>query len=262
MMQSLTTAATGMVAQQYNLDTISNNLANVNTTGFKRQRAEFEDLTYQTFQVSGTSNSSTAVQPTSVQIGLGSNLAASASSFGIGPMQSTGNALDLAINGDGFFMVKRADGTTAYTRDGNFQTDSAGNIVTNNGDKIDPPILIPPGSTAVNISADGTVSGILVGSTEPQVIGQIKIAMVPNPGGLTRAGQNLFTASAGSGEPTPVTPGESGSGPLQSSYLEGSNVQVVDEMVRMIMAQRAYEINSKAIQTADQMLSIVNGLAR
>ena len=262
MMQSLTTAATGMVAQQYNLDTISNNLANVNTTGFKRQRAEFEDLAYQTFQLSGTANSTTAVQPTSVQIGLGSNFAASATSFAIGTMQSTGNALDLAINGDGFFAVKRADGSLAYTRDGNFQTDSTGSIVTNDGDKLDPPITIPPGSSAVNVSADGTVSGILVGTTEPSVIGNIKISVVPNPGGLTRLGKNLFAASTGSGEPNSVPPGESGSGALQSTYLEGSNVQVVDEMVRMITAQRAYEINSKAIQTADQMLSIVNGLSR
>ena len=262
MLTSLNTAATGMVAQQYNLDVIANNLANVNTTGFKHQRAEFEDLAYQTTEVAGATNSATSTQPTSVQIGLGANFVASATGFESGPMNSTGNPYDLAINGNGFFAIKRADGTTAYTRDGSFKTDSAGNLVTNNGEQLDPPINIPTGSTEVSISSDGTISGVLPGSKDPQVIAQIQIAFIPNPGGLTRLGENLFAAGTAAGAVTLVTPGESGTGQIRSSFLEGSNVQVVDEMVRMIMAQRAYEINSKAIQTSDQMLSIINGLVR
>jgi flagellar basal-body rod protein FlgG len=260
MLQSLNTASTGMAAQQYNLDVISNNLANVNTTGFKSQRAEFEDLTYQTPQVSGTTNTSTAVQPTSVQVGMGANFVASVTNFTQGALSQTGNTYDMAINGAGFFMVTLSDGSTAYTRDGNFQTDSAGNLVDDNGNKVSPAITVPTGAKSISIGADGTVSAILVGSTDPQTIGNIKTAVFPNQGGLTRIGDNLYTASAGSGAATITTPGEQGSGSIQQSYLEGSNVSVVDEMVRMIMAQRAYEINSKVVQTGDQMLSMTDNL--
>lgn len=264
MLQSMNTAATGMVAQQYNLDIISNNLANVNTTAFKTQRAEFNDLTYQTMQLSGTSTSASTLQPTSVQVGLGVNFSSNATSFTQGPMESTGNALDVAIKGNGFFKVKLPDGNFAYTRDGNFQTDANGNMVTSDGYSLEPPINIPTGATAVNIAADGTVSGLLPGANDPTTLGNMKVSVVPNPAGMTRMGQNLYTANTASGTPTDVAPGDSGTGAgtLQATFLEGSNVQVVDEMVRMIMAQRAYEINSKAIQTSDQLLSMVDGLAR
>jgi flagellar basal-body rod protein FlgG len=217
---------------------------------------------YQTIQLSGTINGGQVQQPTSIQIGLGANFASSASSFAQGPMQSTGNALDMAINGEGFFHVIRPDGTDAYTRDGSFKTDAQGLIVTNDGYALDPNITIPSGSTALNVAVDGTVSAILPGANEPAVLGQIRVSTFANPAGLTRVGMNLFTAGGASGDAQEATPGTEGAGALQSQYLEGSNVQVVDEMVRMILAQRAYEINSKAIQTADQMLSVINGLAR
>lgn len=260
MIQSLNTAATGMVAQQYNLDTIANNLANVNTTAFKLQRAEFEDLTYQTLRSSGAQNEATTT-PAPMQIGLGANYASSVSNFNQGPLQSTGNVLDLAINGVGFFKVLHGT-EEVYTRDGSFTTDQNGDLVSNDGDKLDPSINIPVGSTAVSISTDGTVTAVLPGTTDPSIVGNIKIFMFSNPGGLTRLGQNLYRAGGASGEAIEATPGSDGSGSLRSSYLEGSNVQVVDEMVRMIAAQRAYEVNSKAIQTADSMLSVLNNLVR
>jgi flagellar basal-body rod protein FlgG len=251
-----------MVAQQYNLDTIANNLSNVNTTAFKQQRAEFEDLTYQTLKGSGTPDSNGQLLPAAMQIGLGANYASSSSNFQQGPMQSTGNALDVAINGNGFFAVIGPNGNPAFTRDGSFKTDANGLLVTSDGYPIEPAITVPSGSTAVNIGSDGAVSAILPGSTEPTIIGTLTISMFSNPAGLTRIGQNLYTSGGASGEPTAVAPGEEGAGTLQSTYLEGSNVQVVDEMVRMIMAQRAYEVNSKAIQTADDMLSVLNNLIR
>lgn len=260
MIQSLNTAATGMVAQQYNLDTIANNLANVNTTGFKLQRAEFEDLTYQTYRSSGAQTGSTT-SPMPMQIGLGANYSSSVSNFGQGPLQSTGNVLDMAINGEGFFKVQHGE-EEVYTRDGSFTTDMEGYLVTSDGDMLVPNIQIPIGSTAVSISNDGTVTAIKPGGKDPEPIGNITVNLFSNPSGLTRLGQNLYRAGGASGEPQERTPGVDGAGTLRSSYLEGSNVQVVDEMVRMISAQRAYEVNSKAIQTADQMLSVLNNLIR
>jgi len=260
MIQSLNTAATGMVAQQYNLDTIANNLANVNTTGYKLQRAEFEDLTYQTYRSSGALTGDTS-SPMAMQIGLGSNYASSVSNLSQGPLQATGNVLDMAINGEGFFKIQHGD-EEVYTRDGSFTTDREGYVVTNDGDKLIPNIQIPVGSTAISISTDGTVTAIKPGGNDPEEIGKIEICLFANPSGLTRLGQNLYRAGGASGEPVTVTPGKEGGGTLRSSYLEGSNVQVVDEMVRMITAQRAYEVNSKAIQTADQMLSVLNNLIR
>ena len=262
MTRSLNTAGTGMVAQQYNLDTIANNLANVNTTSFKQQRAEFSDLFYQTFKASGAGNGATAKQPLSLQVGLGAKFAASSTNFANGPLQSTGNPLDFAINGDGFFQVEMPSGRTGYTRDGSFKRDVNGLLVTSEGYALQPAITIPAGATAISVSEGGEVSAILPGQNEPQVVGEIQLAMFANPAGLTRVGQNLYEAGGASGDPQVVAPAQEGAGRLQSAFLEGSNVQVVEEMVRMIMAQRAYEINSKAIVTADEMLSILNNLKR
>jgi flagellar basal-body rod protein FlgG len=265
MMRALNTAGTGMVAQQYNLDTIANNLANVNTTAFKQQRAEFHDLIYQILSPSGAQGAGTQRKPGATQVGLGSRLAATAANFAMGSLQPTGNPMDLAINGDGFFVVQRPDGTLAYTRDGSFKLSAEGTsavLVTADGFVLDPRIEIPSGLQSLTISADGVVSGVPAGSNEPQEIGRITLATFANPAGLTRVGQNLFVAGGGSGDAQVVTPGESGAGLLQSGFLEGSNVQIVEEMVRMILAQRAYEINSKAVQSADDMLGILNNLKR
>lgn len=262
MMRSLNTAGTGMVAQQYNLDVISNNLANVNTTAFKQQRAEFQDLMYQTFKASGVTTGSTTVNPVSLQVGLGAAFSANASNFAPGPLQATGNPLDVAINGEGFIQLQRPDGQIAYTRDGSFKQDANGLLVSSDGYAIIPEITIPAGATAIDIAANGTVNAILPGNTEPTPLGQIQLATFSNPAGLSRVGQNMYLKGGASGEPVLVTPGENGAGDLKSRFLEGSNVSVVEEMVRMILAQRAYEINSKAIQTSDDMLGQLNQLKR
>jgi flagellar basal-body rod protein FlgG len=262
MTRSLNTAATGMVAQQFNLDTIANNLSNVNTTSFKQQRAEFSDIFYQTFKASGAGNGGSARQPMSLQVGLGSRFSATSTNFANGPLQATSNPLDFAINGEGFFQVELPSGRTGFTRDGSFKRDVNGLMVTSEGYPIQPAITIPAGSTAISVSEGGVVSAILPGQNEPQEVGQITIALFANPSGLTRVGQNIYEAGGASGDPQLVNPAEEGAGRLQSGFIEGSNVQVVEEMVRMIMAQRAYEINSKAIVTADEMLSILNNLKR
>lgn len=262
MTRSLSTAGTGMVAQQFNLDTIANNLANVNTTSFKQQRAEFTDIFYQTFKASGTNSGGTAQQPLSLQVGLGAKFSATSTNFANGPLQSTGNPLDMAINGDGFFQVEMPNGRLGYTRDGSFKRDVNGLMVTSDGYPLQPSITIPAGSTAISVSESGLISAILPGANEPQEIGQLTIALFANPAGLTRVGQNLYEAGGASGEAQLVNPADQGSGRLQMGFLEGSNVQVVEEMVRMILAQRAYEINSKAIMTADEMLNVLNSLKR
>jgi flagellar basal-body rod protein FlgG len=261
MMRSLTTAGTGMVAQQKNLDTIANNLANVNTTAFKSQRAEFQDLVYQNVRASGAT-SGTTQQPVSMQVGLGTMFASTASNFSKGPLQATNNPLDIAIVGDGFFKVELPNGTTAYTRDGSFKVSAQGELVTNDGYLISPNITVPAGAAALTISPNGTISAIVPGQDDPQELGQLQVTVFANPAGLMRLGQNLYQAGGASGEPEDRTPGEEGAGQLQSGFLEGSNVELVVEMVRMITAQRAYEINSKAIQTADEMLGVLNTLKR
>lgn len=262
MMRSLNTAATGMAAQQQNLDTIANNLANVNTTGFKAQRAEFQDLMYQNIRVSGGSSGGSAKQPLAMQIGLGTQFAATGSNFAEGALQATGKPLDLAVAGDGFFKVELPNGTTAYTRDGSFKINASGELVTNDGYALQPNITVPAGATSVTISQNGTISAKVPGQDDPQDLGTIKLTVFPNPAGLTRIGQNLYTGGGSSGDPAEKNPGEDGAGQLQSGFLEGSNVEIVVEMVRMISAQRAYEINSKAIQTADDMLGMLNNLKR
>lgn len=262
MLRSLNTSATGMVAQQFNLDVISNNLANVNTTGFKHQRAEFHDLVYQTVQAAGTSVGQNFKTPTGVQFGLGSMVSATANDLAQGASMATGNPLDLMIVGEGYFRVLKPDGSFGYTRDGSFKKDQTGLLVNSNGYPLVPQITIPEGATQVTIGQDGTVEAMIPGSSTPTRLEQLTLAMFANPAGLTRIGENLWIESAASGTPNFVAGGVDGAGTISSGYLEGSNVSVVEEMVRMITAQRAYEINSKAIQTSDDMLQILNTLKR
>ncbi|MBX3111125.1 MAG: flagellar basal-body rod protein FlgG [Fimbriimonadaceae bacterium] len=262
MMRALSTAGTGMVAQQTNMDVIANNLANVNTTAFKSQRAEFQDLMYQTFRASGATSGGDTRLPESAQIGLGAKFAASATSFANGSLTTSPNATDMAINGEGFFQVELPSGELGYTRDGTFKIDATGTFVTADGYKLKPNLVLQPGYRALTISPSGEVACVLPGNDDPTTVGNITICTFSNPAGLTRVGQNIYMAGGGSGSPTELTPGKEGSGSLQQYAYEGSNVQVVEEMVRMITAQRAYEINSKAIQSADDMLGILNNLKR
>ncbi len=262
MMRALWTAASGMAAQQSNVDVISNNLANVNTTGFKKSRNDFEDLMYQTIRQSGSSTGADTQLPTGVQIGHGVRLVATQKVYTEGNFQTTGNALDMAIEGDGFFQVNMPDGTIAYTRDGSFKKDSTGRIVTSEGYPIEPAITIPEGGTKVAVSADGRVTAMLPGDTTPQDLGQIQLATFVNPAGLDSMGKNLLKETAASGAPVVGSPGENSTGTLVQDTLEMSNVQVVDEMVNMIVAQRAYELNSKAITTCDTMLDQAAQLKR
>lgn len=261
MMRALKTAGTGMVAQQMNLDVIANNLANVNTTAFKQQRAEFQDLMYQTFRAPGAATGADGATPEAAQIGLGSKFTASATSFEQGSLLTSGNPFDLAVAGSGFFQVVK-DGQTVYTRDGSFKLDANGDLVTSDGYRLEPNINIPREALTVSISADGRVSATLTEGGQPQDLGQITLASFTNPAGLSRIGQNLYQASGASGDANVINPGQEGTGSIVQFALEGSNVQIVEEMVRMITAQRAYEINSKAIQTADDMLGTLNQLKR
>jgi flagellar basal-body rod protein FlgG len=262
MLRSLNTSATGMVAQQMNLDVIANNLANVNTSGFKHQRAEFQDLIYQTVQGAGTNAGSNFKTPSGVQFGLGTMTAATANDLSQGASLSTNNPFDVMIVGEGLFRVLRPDGSFAYTRDGSFKKDATGVLVNASGFPLVPQITIPDGATQVTIGRDGTVEALIPGNSTPTRLEQITVAMFANPSGLNRAGQNLWTESAASGAANLVPAGSDGAGEIMSGYIEGSNVSVVEEMVRMISAQRAYEINSKAIQTSDDMLSVLNSLKR
>jgi len=262
MIRSLWTAATGMEAQQLNIDVISNNLANVNTAGFKKSRVDFQDLLYQMVRPAGTTEAQGAQVPTGIQVGLGTRPAAVQKIFTQGDFQQTQNPLDLVIEGDGFFQILLPSGKTAYSRDGTFKLDAQGRVVTSDGYPLDPQITIPPEATSISVGSDGTVSVILAGQNAPQEVGQIQIAKFSNPAGLNNMGRNLFTISAASGEPIVDTPGLNGLGTLAHGFVEMSNVKVVEEMVNMIVAQRAYEINAKAIQTADEMLNIANNLRR
>lgn len=262
MLRSLNTSATGMVAQQLNLDVIANNLANVNTTGFKHQRAEFQDLIYQTIQAAGISTGQNFTTPQGIQYGLGSVNSATANDFTQGAALNTGNPLDVMIVGQGFFRVLKPDGSFAFTRDGSFKPDSNGLVVNSNGYPLVPNVTVPPGSSELTVAPDGTIQARLPGNAAPQRLEQITLAVFPNAAGLTRTGQNLWAESAASGQPNVVQPGVDGAGNIMAGFLEGSNVSVVDEMVRMISAQRAYEINSKAIQTSDDMLNVLNQLKR
>ena len=255
MIKSLWISKTGMDAQQTQLDVISNNLANVGTTGFKRARVAFEDLLYQNVRQAGANSSQQTQLPTGLQVGTGVKPVATPRVFTQGNLQQTGNQLDLAINGQGFFQVTMPDGTTAYSRDGSFHVDANGGLVTSNGFAVNPAITIPANAQSVTIGQDGTVSVIVPGQAAPQTVGSIQLASFTNPAGLEAKGMNLFSETAASGTASANTPGSNGLGLLSQGYLETSNVNVVEELVAMIQTQRAYEINSKAIQTSDQMLA-------
>lgn len=262
MMRALWTAGTGMVAQQGNIDVISNNLANVNTTGFKKSRTDFQDLMYQTIRQAGSTTGPDTQLPTGIQIGHGVRQVSTQKLYTEGSMQQTGNSLDVAIEGDGFFQITMPDGTVAYTRDGSFKRDSQGQIVTSEGFPLEPQITIPANATEISISSDGRVTATIPGQTTPQDLGQLQLARFVNPAGLESMGRNLLKETAASGTPTVASPGTDGAGTMVQKYLEMSNVQVVEEMVNMIVAQRAYEINSKAITTADEMLGQAANLKR
>ncbi len=255
MIRALFSAASGMHAQELAIDTISNNLANVTTTGFKRNRVEFQDVLYQTLRVAGTAVTQTQVSPTGMQVGLGVTPVSTAKNFGQGNLERTDNPLDLAIHGDGFFQILTCDGqTTAYTRDGSFKIDANGRLVTADGNFLSPSITIPPDATFISIGQDGTVSVVTTDVATPQNVGQITLARFVNPAGLVATGQNLFVQSPASGPPTIAAPGCNGYGRLVQGTLEGSNVKIVEELVRMIIAQRAFEVNSRAVKAADDML--------
>jgi flagellar basal-body rod protein FlgG len=254
MLRSLWISKTGMEAQQTQLDTISHNLANVGTNGFKRGHAVFEDLIYQNLRQAGANSSEQTQLPTGLQVGLGVRTAASTRNFAQGTLNGTGNNLDMAIKGQGFFQIQLPDGSTGYTRDGSFQVSAAGQLVTNAGYTLQPGITVPANAIAISIAADGTVNATIAGQAQPQVLGQIQLANFTNPAGLEPRGGNLFAETAASGTPSAGAPNSNGLGAIQQGFLEGSNVNVVEELVTMIATQRAYELNSKAIQTSDQML--------
>ncbi len=249
-----------MAAQQLQLDVISNNLANVNTSGFKKARVDFQDLIYQTLRPSGADQAQGSEMPVGQQIGLGTRAISVQKLFTTGEFKQTGNPLDMAIEGKGFFQVLTPSGELAYTRDGAFKTDSEGRLVTSDGYLLQPEITIPANYQEIVVGVDGTVSVVLPGQNEAQQLGQIQTVSFSNPAGLSNEGHNLYRPTASSGDAVTGTPGQDGLGGLASGILEMSNVQVVEEMVNMIIAQRAYEINSKAVQSADEMLRIANSL--
>ena len=255
MIRSLWISKTGLDAQQTQLDVISNNLANTSTNGFKRSRAVFEDLMYQTIRQPGAQSSQQTQLPSGLQIGTGVRPVATERIHTQGNVNQTDNDKDIAIQGAGFFQVLMPDGTTEYTRDGSFQTDSQGQLVTSSGYTVQPPITIPANATKLTVGRDGTVSIMQAGSTATTQIGTLQVATFINPAGLESKGENLYAETAASGTPSPNTPGTNGAGALWQGYVETSNVNVVEEMVNMIQTQRAYEINSKAITTSDQMLA-------
>ncbi|EAT15828.1 flagellar basal-body rod protein FlgG [Desulfuromonas acetoxidans] len=260
MIRALWTAATGMDSQQTNIDVIANNLANVNTSGFKKSRADFQELLYQVSKTPGSSTSADTVSPTGIQVGLGSRTAAVQKVFSTGDMMQTENELDLAIEGRGFFQVEMPDGTTAYTRSGALKKDGDGRLTTSEGYLLTPQIVIPENTTSISIGQDGTVDVFLDGESTSTEIGVIEMAIFSNESGLRSLGRNLFAETLSSGVANTGIPGENGLGTLSQGYLEGSNVSVMEEMVNMIAGQRAYEVNSKAIQTADEMLQMTNNL--
>jgi len=254
MIRSLWIAKTGLDAQQTHLDVIAGNLANVNTNGYKRSRAVFEDLLYQTMRQPGAQSSQQTQLPTGLAIGTGVRPVATARIHTQGNLQQTGNSLDLAINGQGFFQVLLPDGTTAYTRDGSLQMDHQGQLVTAGGYPIQPSITVPANAQSITVGRDGSITITQPGSAAATQIGQIQLANFINAPGLEARGENLYIETAASGSPTTSAPGVNGVGTMQQGFVETSNVNVVEEMVNMIQAQRAYEINSKAVQASDQML--------
>jgi flagellar basal-body rod protein FlgG len=262
MIRALYSASSGMQAQQLNLDVVANNLANVNTAGFKKTRTDFEDLLYQTYRAPGAAGAQGSTIPTGIQVGSGTRPVATQRIFSQGDFQQTENPLDLVIEGDGFFQITRPDGTTAYTRSGAFKKDGTGRVVTSEGYLLQPNLVIPADAVGLTVATDGTVSVVQAGQTQAQQVGAIQLAHFVNPAGLLSVGRNLYTATGASGNAVVGTPGTQGLGTLAQGFLELSNVKVVDEMVAMITTQRAYEANSRAIQTADEMLSMSNNLRR
>jgi len=254
MIRSLWIAKTGLDAQQTNLDVISHNLANVSTNGYKRQRAVFEDLLYQTMRQPGAAANQQNQVPSGLQLGVGVRTVSTEHIHNQGSLQRTENPLDMAINGGGFFQIQMPDGTLAYTRDGAFQRDSTGQIVTSSGYPLSPAITIPQDAVSITISRDGIVSVLQAGQTAPTEVGNVQLATFINNGGLQSVGENLYRETASSGAPTPVEPGTNGAGLINQGMVETSNVNVAEELVTMIQTQRAYEMNSKAVTTSDAML--------
>lgn len=262
MSRALYTAATGMIAQQMNVDNIANNLANVNTTGYKKSKLEFQDLLYQQLRLAGATQAEGAQVPVELQIGYGTRPVATQRIFSQGTVVSTNNPLDVSIDGDGFLQVTLPDGTVSYTRDGALKKSAEGTIVTSDGYTLEPQVTIPADATAINISSDGEVSVLVPGDATMQTVGQLELARFVNPAGLKSIGRNLFLETEASGVPITGQPDTEGYGKLTQGFLELSNVEVVDEMVNMIVAQRAYEINARAIQTSEEMLANANNLKR
>jgi len=254
MLRALNTAATGMEAQQLRIDVIANNLANVNTTAFKRSRGDFQDLLYQTLRAPGVAASAGRELPTGIQIGLGTRPVATLKDFTLGELRQTGNQLDLVIEGNGFFQIRQPNGEIAYTRSGAFRTDSQGRIVTADGFLLEPGLTLPPDTQSVAVAPDGTVSVRQPSQKNAVEVGRIQLVSFINPAGLESIGRNLYRPSSSSGEPLPGVTGENGLGTVAQGFLESSNVKVVEEMIEMIVAQRTYEINSKVIQAVDQIL--------
>jgi flagellar basal-body rod protein FlgG len=262
MIRALYTAASGMAAQQANIDTVAHNLANVNTSGFKKSRMEFEDLVYQQTRTPGTPTSSSTEAPVGLETGLGTRPVATARDFSTGNLKSTNGPLDLAIEGRGFFQIALPDGTTAYSRAGAFHLDAEGRMLTAEGMPLEPEITVPANATAISISREGVVSATIAGQSAAQELGTIELASFQNAAGLRALGGNLFSATTASGEPTTGIPGAEGMGTVAQGFLEESNVSVVEEMVNMILGQRAYEANSRVVKAADEMLAQVNNMAR
>jgi flagellar basal-body rod protein FlgG len=262
MIRALYTAASGMNAQQTNIDNIAHNLANVNTSGFKKSRVEFQDLVYQQVKQAGSPTSTAGEAPIGLEIGLGTRSVATARDFGSGNLKNTGGTLDLAIEGRGFFQVSTPDGTTAYSRNGALHLNGQGQMVTAEGYALEPAITIPSNATSISISKQGIVSVSLPGQSAAQQIGTLELASFQNPAGLTALGGNLFAPTTASGDATNGVPGAEGMGTIAQGFLEESNVSVVEEMVNMILGQRAYEANSRVVKAADEMLSQVNNMAR
>jgi flagellar basal-body rod protein FlgG len=258
MLRALNAAATGMAAQQLNIDVIANNMANVNTTGFRKSRAEFQDLLYQTLRTPGGQSGNGAALPSGIQVGLGVRTVATQALHVQGAMKQTENTLDIAIEGNGFLQVMRPNGDIAYTRAGNLKTDADGRLVTNDGFTVEPAITIPPDATSVSISATGLVSVVQPGSQNSVEVGQMQLANFANPSGLLEMGRSMYQATNASGQAVVMNPGEGGVGTVAQGFLEGSNVEVVNEMVDLIASQRAYEVNQRVVQAADEMLSRVS----